>query len=437
MIISWIFSKTWTFWIGLLVGVILILWIFWGGKSNNNNQFVGLKPLDPNNNQNEQVILNQQQYNKLINNPPIKVVPEPKPIVPHKRFDTENDIDNDNSPSPISKSLDESIIDSISRTEPFETYYAKIKDIKDAKNSKYRNYRSHNKNRVDCDSVEKGAKEGAKSPLETLGCLSPNNCGSVENEEKPPLAKTARPRKHSTVDDSQENNKQISHKNRRDNSPSPNREIKTKKRVVDSQVLDNDQKENINDHTIVENKRDVPKEKIINIVGKSHPNVINSCNKSRPTKCETDIDVTPLIPKEISQNIEEDIKIGKIPNKSRGERLCCNILEQIYKGHKFVTVRPDWLKNPETGRNLEIDCYNDDLKIGLEFNGEQHYKYPNRFHKNVNEFKQQVRRDRYKVETCDNNGVYLITVPWNIPEHRLKEYITFYLPENVLAREQG
>jgi hypothetical protein len=32
-------------------------------------------------------------------------------------------------------------------------------------------------------------------------------------------------------------------------------------------------------------------------------------------------------------------------------------------------VRPDFLKNPATGRNLEIDCFNNQLKIGLEYQG--------------------------------------------------------------------
>jgi len=42
----------------------------------------------------------------------------------------------------------------------------------------------------------------------------------------------------------------------------------------------------------------------------------------------------------------------------------------------------------------------------------------------------------FKVEACDRNGVYLITVPYNVPEHLIKEYIIYYLPENVKARQQ-
>ena len=121
---------------------------------------------------------------------------------------------------------------------------------------------------------------------------------------------------------------------------------------------------------------------------------------------------------------------------SEGEALCCSIIEEIYR-KPFYCVRPDFLKNPETACNLEIDIYNDELKLGIEYNGQQHYVFPNKFHKTYKEFINQVRRDKYKVDTCDKNGVYLISVPYNVPKESLKEYITYYLPENMVKREEG
>ena len=117
--------------------------------------------------------------------------------------------------------------------------------------------------------------------------------------------------------------------------------------------------------------------------------------------------------------------------KSKGELLCKQAIEDIY-GVPFYCVRPDFLKNPETGRNLELDLYNDDLKIAVERHGSQHYLYPNTFHKTKEEFLSQVRRDQFKVATCDENGIYLITVPYNVPNdyEKIKAYIEYYLPEN-------
>lgn len=114
--------------------------------------------------------------------------------------------------------------------------------------------------------------------------------------------------------------------------------------------------------------------------------------------------------------------------RSRGEQICCEVMEKIY-GKPFTSVRLPCLRNPETGCNLEIDCYNDELKLGVEYNGVQHYIYPNKFHRTKEEFIAQVRRDQYKVEACEQAGIYLITVPYNVEHHKIEEYIRSQLPE--------
>ena len=121
---------------------------------------------------------------------------------------------------------------------------------------------------------------------------------------------------------------------------------------------------------------------------------------------------------------------------SKGEKLCKQALEEIY-GKPFYCVRPDFLKNPETGRNLELDLFNAELGIGCEYDGKQHFQYPNSYHKTYEDFINTVRRDQFKVDTCDANGVYLITVPYNVPLtlEAIKKYITYYLPENAHERQ--
>ena len=104
-------------------------------------------------------------------------------------------------------------------------------------------------------------------------------------------------------------------------------------------------------------------------------------------------------------------------------------------GLPFSSVRPSWLKNPETGGILEIDCYNQELKIGVEYNGIQHYVYPNVYHKSLIEFKNQVRRDQFKIKKCEENGIYLITVPYNVPHHKLREFIIAHLPNDAQSDE--
>lgn len=113
--------------------------------------------------------------------------------------------------------------------------------------------------------------------------------------------------------------------------------------------------------------------------------------------------------------------------QSKGEKICCGLMEKIYR-RPFYTVRPDFLRNPETGRNLEIDCYNPELKIGAEYNGKQHYVFPNYTGMSRKEFLDQVRRDRFKKEACDRHGVYLITVPYHVPHDQIEEFIRARLP---------
>lgn len=126
---------------------------------------------------------------------------------------------------------------------------------------------------------------------------------------------------------------------------------------------------------------------------------------------------------------------SRTASESRGEKLCRSILEKCYE-KPFPTVRPDFLINPESNYNLELDCYNADLGIALEYNGIQHYIYPNRFHKTEEEFQQQIRRDGYKKSACKSSGVYLITVPYNIPHSKLPQFIEYNLPENVNYRQK-
>ena len=124
-----------------------------------------------------------------------------------------------------------------------------------------------------------------------------------------------------------------------------------------------------------------------------------------------------------------NINNGNNCRTSKGELLCKRAIEDIY-GDEFYTVRPDFLKNPETKRNLELDLYNENLKIAIEYNGEQHYVFPNCFHKTETEFINQVRRDEYKKQKCKEMEIHLISVPYTVPKNYIdiKKFIMDRLP---------
>ena len=131
--------------------------------------------------------------------------------------------------------------------------------------------------------------------------------------------------------------------------------------------------------------------------------------------------------------------LSKVPLKdgsgvSYPQRLACTTLAHIYGVPFAPNVRSlPWLRNPETGANLELDCYNDTLKLGLEYNGYQHYQWPNHYPQSDAQFIAQLRRDEVKYQLCQRNKVYLITVPDNrvLPHEAIPDFIISQLPETV------
>jgi hypothetical protein len=92
-------------------------------------------------------------------------------------------------------------------------------------------------------------------------------------------------------------------------------------------------------------------------------------------------------------------------------------------GYEFPSIRPHWLKNEETGRNLELDGYCAELNIAFEYQGPHHYKpiY------GEDKFKIVKKKDLFKVEKCKKENVNLIVLNGN--HHSIKELILYLKSE--------
>ena len=110
-----------------------------------------------------------------------------------------------------------------------------------------------------------------------------------------------------------------------------------------------------------------------------------------------------------------------MPMVSNGEMKCKLYLEKIFN-KPFEKIRPDMLKNSVTGKNLELDLYNDELKLAIEYNGEQHYKFCPKIHKNYEHFQTQKYRDEMKKMLCQTNGITLIEVPYT-EKNNIENYL--------------
>ena len=110
-------------------------------------------------------------------------------------------------------------------------------------------------------------------------------------------------------------------------------------------------------------------------------------------------------------------------NDSKGENVCRRAMIEI-TGENFYKVRPKWLINPVTNSPLELDNYNEDLRIAVEYNGEQHYKYNKFMHGDSKEkFQNQQYRDLIKQDLCKKNNVHLIIVPHYIKLKNIKKFL--------------
>jgi very-short-patch-repair endonuclease len=59
---------------------------------------------------------------------------------------------------------------------------------------------------------------------------------------------------------------------------------------------------------------------------------------------------------------------------------------------------------------MELDLYCADKKLAIEYDGEHHYDFPNRYHDSREEFEAQQARDRAKDRLCSERGVKLIRI---------------------------
>jgi len=114
------------------------------------------------------------------------------------------------------------------------------------------------------------------------------------------------------------------------------------------------------------------------------------------------------------------------PFESKGELACRKAAENI-TGKPFPKQRPNFLKNGITNGTLELDCFNEELKIAIEYNGQQHYNYVPYFHKTKDAFYNIKYRDDIKQRLCDANGIKLIVVPYTVELDEIETYLRQYI----------
>ena len=119
------------------------------------------------------------------------------------------------------------------------------------------------------------------------------------------------------------------------------------------------------------------------------------------------------------------------PRQSKGEAECRRVLQSLFR-KPFPSQRPDFLRNPVTGGNfnLELNCYNAELGLAIEYNGVQHYKYTPYFHRSKDHFMNQKYRDDMKRRICKENRIVLIEVPHTVKIGDIRKFLVGELRKN-------
>ena len=128
-------------------------------------------------------------------------------------------------------------------------------------------------------------------------------------------------------------------------------------------------------------------------------------------------------------NVSASSPKKRIGSTSKGEQICRTILEKLFR-KPFIKVRPDFLKNHESGKNMEMDLYNKELNLCVEYNGMQHYIFSPYFHKSPEDYNKQVFRDKLKAKKLKEHGICLIVVPYSVPLEEIEMFLRIELKKN-------
>jgi hypothetical protein len=126
-----------------------------------------------------------------------------------------------------------------------------------------------------------------------------------------------------------------------------------------------------------------------------------------------------------------------LPYKDKGaygsipERYCIEFLHLLFPQHTFIKQKHSWLRNTKTNYPLELDAFCSELMIALEYNGIQHYVWPNYFHSTIDQFFAQRDRDQLKEEICIKENICLIRISYLVELERIPLAIYSKLLEAV------
>lgn len=103
-------------------------------------------------------------------------------------------------------------------------------------------------------------------------------------------------------------------------------------------------------------------------------------------------------------------------NASRGEKMCAEICKDVFPGAlTYYNYRDPTFSNPDTGYALEFDIFMPELRIAVEYNGQQHYSQTG-----FGDPRRQQARDQIKAALAHDYHIVLVTIPYTYSESDIR-----------------
>jgi hypothetical protein len=101
-----------------------------------------------------------------------------------------------------------------------------------------------------------------------------------------------------------------------------------------------------------------------------------------------------------------------------GEELTRAAFEEAFPGHVFSRTRKEpWMQG------LELDGFNEDLRLAFEYQGIQHAQRVDHFQRAEGAFESQIMRDQLTADRCLDEMVVLLTVPHTVKFKDIRQYV--------------
>lgn len=110
---------------------------------------------------------------------------------------------------------------------------------------------------------------------------------------------------------------------------------------------------------------------------------------------------------------KERLGYGKAIGRWKREEELYSLIKKIYNKYNIIyQYRPTFLLDEITKGQQSLDIYIEELKVGIEYQGKQHYE-PVEIFGGEEGFKNTVKRDQKKLEVCQQNGVKIAYIKYN------------------------